>query len=248
LESGNKDLPSRAVLLTFDDAYCDFAEHAWPILKRFGLSATLFVPTAYPDQPGLSFWWDDLYQAIRTTSQTSFLDTPVGPLSLSHASRFKTFKHLKTFLKTLNYSEAMEKVKQYCRQLGAQPSTNSVLSWHSLRKLTDEGVILGAHSRTHPLMDRVELGEAREEAVGSLKDLEREIGTVLPVFAYPGGAFSDSVVDMLEQEGLKLAFTTMRGINNLHSSDPLRVRRINVGGGTTLPILRAQLLPIWQTK
>src|SRR2546421_516354 len=46
-------LPPRAVLVTFDDAYCDFAEHAWPTLKRYRLPATLFVPTAYPDQPAL---------------------------------------------------------------------------------------------------------------------------------------------------------------------------------------------------
>jgi hypothetical protein len=93
-------------------------------------------------------------------------------------------------------------------------------------------------------MDRVDLREARDEALGSLYDLEHEIGSVLPIFAYPSGAFNSSVVNMLEQEGFKLAFTTMRGINNLHSSDPLRIRRINVGSGTTLPILRAQLLPV----
>ncbi len=48
---------------------------------------------------------------------------------------------------------------------------------------------------------------------------------------------------MLGREGFKLAFTTSRGINNIQTADPLRMRRINVGGKTTLPILRAQLLP-----
>ncbi len=42
-------LPSRAVLITFDDAYCDFADYAWSILNRFRLPATIFVPTAYPN-------------------------------------------------------------------------------------------------------------------------------------------------------------------------------------------------------
>src|SRR5207253_2705015 len=39
-------LPPRSVLVTFDDAYRDFAEHARPILQRYRLPATLFVPTA----------------------------------------------------------------------------------------------------------------------------------------------------------------------------------------------------------
>src|SRR5260370_8195635 len=43
-------LPKRAVLITFDDAYADFAEIAWPILNQFRLPPTLFLPTASPDQ------------------------------------------------------------------------------------------------------------------------------------------------------------------------------------------------------
>ena len=32
-----RPLPRRAVLVTFDDAYRDFAEIAWPIMRRHGL-------------------------------------------------------------------------------------------------------------------------------------------------------------------------------------------------------------------
>jgi peptidoglycan/xylan/chitin deacetylase (PgdA/CDA1 family) len=35
--------PDRRVMLTFDDAYVDFAETAWPIVLRYGFDATLFV-------------------------------------------------------------------------------------------------------------------------------------------------------------------------------------------------------------
>ena len=41
-----------AVLVTFDDAYADFAEHAWPVLRAHGISPLLFVPTAFPGDPG----------------------------------------------------------------------------------------------------------------------------------------------------------------------------------------------------
>ena len=81
------------------------------------------------------------------------------------------------------------------------------------------------------------------KSIGSSQDLEREIGSTLPIFAYPSGAFNDKVAIMLGNVGFKLAFTTSRGINNIQRADPLRMRRINVGGKTTLPILRVQLLP-----
>jgi peptidoglycan/xylan/chitin deacetylase (PgdA/CDA1 family) len=38
-------LPDRAVLLTFDDAYLDYYEKAYPLLSSMGLQALLFVPT-----------------------------------------------------------------------------------------------------------------------------------------------------------------------------------------------------------
>jgi peptidoglycan/xylan/chitin deacetylase (PgdA/CDA1 family) len=40
-------LPERPVVLTFDDAYADFYENAFPALRRYGCAATLYVPTAY---------------------------------------------------------------------------------------------------------------------------------------------------------------------------------------------------------
>jgi peptidoglycan/xylan/chitin deacetylase (PgdA/CDA1 family) len=46
-EKGMRDLPGRAVILTFDDAYDDFYENAWPLLRKYGFGATVFVPTNY---------------------------------------------------------------------------------------------------------------------------------------------------------------------------------------------------------
>ncbi|HWP17997.1 MAG TPA: polysaccharide deacetylase family protein [Burkholderiaceae bacterium] len=46
-----KPLPPRAVVLTFDDGYENFAEHAWPILRKHGFPATVFLVTDLLGQP-----------------------------------------------------------------------------------------------------------------------------------------------------------------------------------------------------
>jgi peptidoglycan/xylan/chitin deacetylase (PgdA/CDA1 family) len=237
-------LPPRSVMVTFDDAYCDFAKHAWPILKRYRLPVTLFVPTAFPDRPEQTFWWDRLYQAARDTDRRDDLDTPLGRLSLATAAqRTQTFKQLKDYVKTMSHAEAMGWLDQICAELGTARPEHSVLGWDTLRQLARQGVTLGAHTRTHPLMNRISPKEAQAEAVGSLRDLEREIGPVPPIFAYPSGGFNDEAVRVLEREGFALAFTTGRGINDLRETDWLRLRRINVSGRTTLAVLRTRLLP-----
>lgn len=58
--AAHKSFPERAVVLTFDDGFRDFAEHAAPILRRLALPATVFLATGYcgrtNDWPGQPKW------------------------------------------------------------------------------------------------------------------------------------------------------------------------------------------------
>ncbi|HMQ34077.1 MAG TPA: polysaccharide deacetylase family protein [Chloroflexaceae bacterium] len=237
-----RPLPPRAVLLTFDDAYCDFAEHAWPILRRHGAPVTLFVPTAYPDRPERAFWWDRLYQALAHAGRRD-LETPIGRLELgTDEQRRRAYKGLRSYVKSRPHQEAMAYVEQVCAALGAPQARGEVLGWAALRELAREGVTLGAHTRTHPLLGRTPLDEVRAEVAGSLRDLEREIGHVHPTFAYPSGSWTDDVERVLEQEGVALGFTTDPGLNDLREGRALRLRRLNVSLRASLPLLRARLL------
>jgi peptidoglycan/xylan/chitin deacetylase (PgdA/CDA1 family) len=231
----------RSVLITFDDAYRDFAQHAWPIAKQFGLPVTLFVPTAFPDQPARSFWWDKVYWSVCRNRALSRIETPWGHFSLGGASqRWKVYRRLCNCISASTDSAAAELSEGILGPDG--PNLHHVLNWNELRKLAAEGVTLAPHTQTHPLMDRISLDRARSEAVGSREDLERNVGETLPVFAYPGGGFSQEAARMLEAEGFLLAFTTCRGANDLSRADRMRLRRINVGRSANAAMLQAQLM------
>lgn len=237
-------LPPRAVLITFDDAYYDFATVAWPILKSLKLTATLFVPTAYPDQPARAFWWDRLHRAFMQTARPELKGTPMGDLSLGDtAARQHSLRRAQNYMKTVPHNQAMALVDEICAKLDSRPlAQKSVLSWDELRQLAKEGVALCAHTQTHPIMTQLPREEVRREVAGSQSDLQREIGEALPIFCYPSGSHDDTVVDVLKEEGFTMAFTTLKGQNDLRTVDPLRLRRTNMTRRTSLPIFRLRLL------
>lgn len=241
--SSHSPLPNRSVLITFDDAYCSFQDHAWPILKKLSLPVSLFVATAYPGHPDRMFWWDRLFMAITSYNKNAPLLTPAGNFSLHEKkNRMQAFTRLKNHIKELPHQQAMALIEEICSQSPRIKPFQTVLDWDVLRRLEKEGVTIGAHTKFHPLMNRIDTHEAVNEAVESQHDIEREIGTALPIFAYPSGGFTKEVSRALSESGFEVAFTTMRGLNDLRTADLLLLRRINMGKNTPLNLLRAQLL------
>lgn len=56
--AAHRPLPGRAVLITFDDGYQDFFDHAWPLLRDYDFPATVFVVA---DGVGTAATWDARY-------------------------------------------------------------------------------------------------------------------------------------------------------------------------------------------
>jgi len=237
---GGAQLPRHAILLTFDDAYEDFAAHAWPVLRGHGLPVTLFVPTGFPDRPDRAFWWDRLHAAV--AAGRGDVVTPVGTLPLgTPALRLRAYRTLREHVKSLPHDDAMALVDDVVDRLGAPAPRARVLSWVELRRLAAEGVALGAHSRTHPRLDRVPADQVVREIAGSVDDLRQQTGRAPAAFAFPGGGVPADAAPALAAAGVRVAFTTTRGVNALDRADWLTLGRINVGLRTSRVLLRAQL-------
>jgi colanic acid/amylovoran biosynthesis glycosyltransferase len=225
---GTAPLRRDAVLVTFDDAYLDFAGTAWPILRALGIPVTLFVPTAFPADRSRAFWWDRLFAAVRAGG---------GP----EDEQLRIYRRLRAEVKSLDHEAAMARVDELAATLGAPAPRSNVLTWSDLRRLAAEGVTLAPHSRAHPLLDRVPRERLAGEIGGSAEDLARETGCRTPAFAYPGGAVSAAAVAAAADAGVEVAFTTERGVSRLPVRHPLLVPRLNVGRRTSPAVLRAEV-------
>jgi peptidoglycan/xylan/chitin deacetylase (PgdA/CDA1 family) len=240
--AAGEPLPRRSVVITFDDGYADFADHAWPVLRRVGLPAALFVPTAFIGDVCRSFWWDRLWEAVRTTNRAETMLEWAGRQGAAPGSARGLYGQLVTRIKGLSFDDAGALIERLCEEVDPVRDTPAVLGWDELRKLEGEGLTVCPHTRTHPHLDRIPVETIRDEVAGSRHDLERELGASPPLFAYPDGAFGDAATSVLADEGIRLAFTTRRGVADIVRGQPLLLPRIPVTARTSLPVLRAQLL------
>ncbi len=220
---GRADLPSRAVLVTFDDGYRDFGEVAWPIMAELGIRPTLFVVTGHATDPGRWFWWDRLYRALGRDAGHRF-----GAL----AGRVKELPH----------ADAMALVDAMEERSGAGlPRRRVTHDWDELARLESEGVDIAPHTVTHPLLHRSPVELIAAELRQCWAEVRSHLIAPVPAFAYPDGGLDPAVVRLLRDTDMKVAFTTERGGSRPHRHDPLTIPRVNVGRRTDLTLLRGQM-------
>jgi peptidoglycan/xylan/chitin deacetylase (PgdA/CDA1 family) len=91
-----RQLPRRSVVITFDDGYKSFVQYAYPVLKKLGFTATLFVYTDYVGAGRNALSWDDLtrlaaegFQVEGHSKTHSDLRRRQGESEADHARRLR---------------------------------------------------------------------------------------------------------------------------------------------------------------
>lgn len=233
------------VMITFDDAYRDVLDLAWPVIQSVGLPVSVFVSTAFPDQ-GQAYWWDQLAFSLRQTARP-WLEWRATRLRLSSgAERLAAMRRIHDDLQQLPTHETIAELDALVEGLDTGPAPAEVLTWDEIRQLAACGVTIGGHSHAHhrvDLMDRVALHRDLERCRAIISE---QLGSPPRAFAYPTGYHSDAAVEAVEAAGFEVAFTTDRGVGDPRRLDWYRVPRINVGLRSNPSLLGLQALVLRQ--
>jgi peptidoglycan/xylan/chitin deacetylase (PgdA/CDA1 family) len=225
---GDGTLPPRAVCITFDDGYADNLTVAAPILKRLAIPATVFVAGGYLD--GKSMWNDRLCEAIRRVPGDTIDLTEYGcgvHLLGDPAERAKVVRHLQGLLKYCP-PEHREAVATDLAACFAPQMRSPMLTRAQVRELRDQGVEIGGHTVTHPILARIEDPAAYREIAENKEDLEGLLGERVRFFAYPNGKpdldFAAAHGRMARAIGYEAAVTTRPGVSTV-ATDPFGLPR-----------------------
>jgi peptidoglycan/xylan/chitin deacetylase (PgdA/CDA1 family) len=86
----NKPLPTKPLLITFDDGYLNNLELAYPILKKHSANATIFIPTSFV---GKTNAWDNGSDRIMSIEELKSLGPSVFELAL-HSHKHQNYAGL----------------------------------------------------------------------------------------------------------------------------------------------------------
>ena len=230
LESG-EPFVERLAAITFDDGYADLYHNAFPILRRKGLPAAVFVVTDLIGRKELQTF-DRLYLLL-----TRAMDLPDGIDWLCDVARPHTIaasvpRGLSLFprdpvrtthllLKELP-QDALGSVLDALERRFPMPEhgldSHRALDWEMLDEMCAAGIAIGSHTRTHSLLTLEEPARVREEVEGSRRLLEQGLGQAIRHFAYPDGRFNTPIVAAVKKAGYRFAY----GIcEHRDPSDPL---------------------------
>ncbi len=240
MRSGRPLAPD-TVVVTIDDGYRNTLTVALPILKRFGVQATVFVLTGAERERRM--WVDRLEAAVEATP-AAFLSWAGRTFPLtSVAAKADTIRVLTPIFKRLGAlrEAALDDLRARLGNPAEPPDPDrDLLSRAEIRTLRDAGVEIGSHADHHePLIDRPR-EEARSALAKSRQCLEKELGPDRYALSYPYGAWSVPLAGAAREAGFYCAVSTDPGLNR-PGADPFSLKRLLVGADDTVPRLRASL-------
>jgi peptidoglycan/xylan/chitin deacetylase (PgdA/CDA1 family) len=229
--------PHRAAVhyaITFDDGYRDNLDVLEEADARHGpVPAVVYVATGHVG--GETIWAYRLQHAVESRGLDRLDLSPLGlgQFDLSQPiERERLYLQLPPRLKRLPPEEVEAWVDEVAAQLQPRPATTrgDMLDWPDIRTLEAGGVRIGAHTRHHVLLSRVDAPLARAEIHGSCADIRAATEVAPAHFAYPNGGaadFGERDVRIVREAGFATAVTSIEGTNR-PGVDPYRILRHNV--------------------
>ncbi len=222
----------KAVVVTIDDGYEDVYRYAFPILRYYGVPATLYVTAGFLDR-ALWLWPDAIAHVLETTVLQEYRSPDVRrtlPLG-TPAERDEAWRVLATHGESLPATTLQTWIAALATGLGVTLGPTPAdsyrpMSWGQLREMAEAGIEIGDHSWSHPLLTNCDETELQCEIRRSKARTEEQLGRPVTSFAYPHGAFDAAVRRTVEAAG----FTSAVALETRSSAiDAFAIPRLSCG-------------------
>lgn len=223
-------LPPKSVAFTLDDGYSDQVDIATDIFAEYDCPATFYVCTGFVDGD-LWFWADKAHFIVENCDalQLKSLMTVFSDLALENASKFVIASHIIEKLKTYKLDEINSILSAAAAKTGIflpldVPEKYRATTWAQLRKIEKRGMMVGAHTYSHPILTREDGEVSKNEIERSTIDVKKHLKNPSKVFCYPVGRqrdFSQREINYVKNMKYRAAISSMPGSMDVRAKGDL---------------------------
>ncbi|HNQ77844.1 MAG TPA: polysaccharide deacetylase family protein [Acidobacteriota bacterium] len=264
-------LPEMPILLTFDDGYKDHSANVLPILRKYGIQGTFFIPgravsekkvldvnkihfilACASDKENLL---RDVEIEINERCQAADVDHNICLISdnKSASRRYDAgpVGRIKDLLQRDLPRELRESIvdslfRKYVSTEEEEFSGSLYMNAEDIAFMKDSGMFIGSHSYDHVWMNSLDPIRQREELEKGLKVLtDIGCGSDEIVFSYPYGGYNESLLELLGEKKVRMAFTSKCDIAGVDAGTRYLVPRLDTND---LPKDRGAEPGIWTVK
>jgi len=212
--------------LTIDDGFEDNYTFAWPLLKRHGIPATVFLATDFVDS-GRPPWPTQIAEILDRTALNA-MSFPFPARIGNVVEKLSARRALQRQWAILPPAERLRNLDALRAHLRVPAGTKyRGLTWGQIREMHEHGVRFGSHTVFHSYLPSSSDVVVREELGSSKSRIERELREPCRLFAYPDGAFDDRSIEAARVAGFEAAVTQVKG-SNVAATSSYTLRRIEV--------------------
>ena len=208
-----KDHEKPLLILSFDDGYLDFYEHAWPILRKYGLKANMNIVSSCASGTNV-IWTQRLNNAFDVLWNKGIRKSMLLPNGSAIEPGMNSQQFINVNLEVFHYLCGFESVErarlmnEIVRIFEITENPTPYMNWDQIRKLSLEGLEIGGHTMTHDILATIKNPDLlRRELVDSKKIIEEETGSKLKVLAFPNGFTTPEVNRIAFEAGYEYLVT-----------------------------------------
>jgi peptidoglycan/xylan/chitin deacetylase (PgdA/CDA1 family) len=238
---GTWDHGKRYCVITLDDGWLDNYVYAYPILRKYQIPATIFLPTAFI---GTNQWfWPDKvgYLLRRWTVGAANALSNGHPWARGLIAKAKSgnLDSAIEMCKEVPEEEIYEFIDEMSRRMHLEfPDDRLLINWQEVEEMSRHGISFGSHSCTHKILPKLPPEEIEDELAQSLRTLREKKINYVPVFAYPNGDCDEKTIGQVKAAGYRAAVTTVFGFEGRSPQHLFRLKRVGIHNdiSATIPL------------
>ena len=242
---GEQDFAKNMCAVTFDDGWRDVYEHAFPMLRKYQIPATIYLTTGFVDEAAW-FWEERSKYLLALMYEHARSHGYARERVLAACSQLETFglaeilslrpSHLPGYLldrgremkrwDERRRADLMAMLESVVHQL-VPDAPRPFMNWGEVREMAQAGIEFENHTVTHSILSELSPSDAEREVRSAAARIREALGRASVHLAYPYGKFDEEVRRQVQHCDVRSATTTRQGLVS-RGSDPYSLNRVNM--------------------